>query len=129
MASITITDLNNAKLDVDHIAAIATSPAATAADRLGVVKSTLAGFDTRINNDADGIIAKFDTRINNEADGILVQSTEQAEKSATSAAAARDASSYINTYINEVVMNVTFPLDLGLVSDSVVYNSFDLGAI
>jgi hypothetical protein len=43
MPSITITDLQNAKLDVDHIAEIVTSPDATATDRLGVVKNTLAG--------------------------------------------------------------------------------------
>lgn len=43
MPSLTITDLNNAKLDVDHIAEIATSTADTATDRLGHVKKTLAG--------------------------------------------------------------------------------------
>jgi len=42
MPSITITDLNNAKLDVDHIAAIATSTGPTATDRLGNVKPTIA---------------------------------------------------------------------------------------
>lgn len=41
MTSITITDLTNAKADVDHIAAVATSLALTATDRLGGVKSTL----------------------------------------------------------------------------------------
>ena len=43
MTSITITDLNNAKTDVDHIAEISTSVALTATDRLGHVKDTLAG--------------------------------------------------------------------------------------
>jgi len=43
MPAITITDLNNAKSDVDHIAALATSPALTATDRLGNVKKTMAG--------------------------------------------------------------------------------------
>ena len=42
MTAITIADLNNAKTDVDHIAAIATSVELTATDRLGHVKSTLA---------------------------------------------------------------------------------------
>ena len=42
MTAITITDLTNAKLDVDHIAEIATSTALTATDRMGGVKSTLA---------------------------------------------------------------------------------------
>ena len=43
MTAITITDLNNAKLDVDHIAAIATSTGGTATDRLGNVKMTVVG--------------------------------------------------------------------------------------
>lgn len=43
MAAITIADLNTAKLDVDHIAEIATSTALTATDRLGNEKRTLAG--------------------------------------------------------------------------------------
>lgn len=43
MPAITIADLNNAKTDCEHIAAIATSPALTATDRLGNIKKTLAG--------------------------------------------------------------------------------------
>lgn len=43
MPSITIADLTNAKLDVDHIAEVATSPDSTAVDRLGHVKDTLKG--------------------------------------------------------------------------------------
>ena len=43
MPSITITDLTNAKLDVDHIAEVATSTASTAADRLGNIKDTIKG--------------------------------------------------------------------------------------
>jgi hypothetical protein len=43
MPAITVTDLNNAKTDVDHVAAIATSTALTATDRLGRVKKTLEG--------------------------------------------------------------------------------------
>lgn len=47
MPAITITDLNNAKTDVDHIAAVATSTLLTATDRLGTVKPTLkAAIDT-----------------------------------------------------------------------------------
>jgi hypothetical protein len=51
MPSISIVDLANAKLDVDHIAEIATSPAATATDRLGHTKPTIQGA-------ADSITAK-----------------------------------------------------------------------
>ena len=42
MTAITINDLTNAKLDVDHIAEVTNSTALTATDRLGNVKSTLA---------------------------------------------------------------------------------------
>jgi hypothetical protein len=45
MSAITITDLNNAKTDVDHIAAVANSAALEATDRLGLPKRTLAGVD------------------------------------------------------------------------------------
>lgn len=41
MPAISITDLNNAKLDVDHIAEIATSLADTSTDRLGHTKNTI----------------------------------------------------------------------------------------
>ncbi len=43
MPSITITDLNNAKIDVDHIADIANSVLQTATDRLGHTKLTIQG--------------------------------------------------------------------------------------
>lgn len=43
MAALTISDLNNAKSDLDHVAAIATSAALSAVDRLGHVKKTIAG--------------------------------------------------------------------------------------
>lgn len=43
MTAITVEDLDNAKLDVDLIAAVATSTEATAVDRLGNMKLTVAG--------------------------------------------------------------------------------------
>lgn len=43
MTSISITDLNNAKVDIDHIASIANSTALTATDRLGRTKKTIKG--------------------------------------------------------------------------------------
>lgn len=45
------------------------------------------------------------------------------------AAIAQDAANYLSTYISQILMNVTFPLDLGLVADPVLYNHFDLGAL
>lgn len=53
MPAITSTDLNNAKLDVDHIAAIATSTDITATDRLGHVKDTISGAVYKITQFTD----------------------------------------------------------------------------
>lgn len=72
MAAITIADLNTAKLDVDHIAEIATSSALTATDRLGNVKRTLAGA-----------LAEFP-----DATAKAAQAATSASASATSASAA-----------------------------------------
>ena len=52
MPAININDLNNAKLDADHIAAIATSTSATATDRLGNVKQTMNGVVLGLNAQA-----------------------------------------------------------------------------
>ena len=49
MTTISTTDLANAKLDVDHIAAISTSQALTATDRLGNTKDTIAGAVYKIS--------------------------------------------------------------------------------
>lgn len=48
MAAIRIADLENAKADVDHIAEIATSTSASATDRLGRSKRTIAGAQAEI---------------------------------------------------------------------------------
>ncbi|MHB8947562.1 MAG: tail fiber domain-containing protein [Rhodoferax sp.] len=53
MTAITIADLTNAKLDVDHIAAIATSVELTATDRLGHIKSTVAAAIDSIKSFTD----------------------------------------------------------------------------
>ena len=50
MSAITISDLNNGKRDVDHLAAIATSPELTAVDRLGRVKPTVEGVTRALAN-------------------------------------------------------------------------------
>lgn len=49
MPAINITDLNNAKLDVDHIAEMATSLNPTATDRLGHIKQTMSGIVADLN--------------------------------------------------------------------------------
>ena len=58
MPSITITDLQNAKADVDHIADLANSTEATATDRLGHVKRTIQGAVDAIDAQVDGIAAQ-----------------------------------------------------------------------
>lgn len=58
MTAITITDLENAKLDVDHIASIATSTGATATDRLGNVKSTIKGATDSLAADVAEVEAR-----------------------------------------------------------------------
>ncbi|MCR6477518.1 tail spike protein [Variovorax phage VarioGold] len=45
MTAIQVADLNNGKVDVDHVAAFANSTALTATDRTGRSKRTLAGID------------------------------------------------------------------------------------
>lgn len=45
------------------------------------------------------------------------------------AGSAHSAASYLSTYMDQVIMNITFPLDLGLITDPVIYNTFDLGTI
>lgn len=50
MPAINIADLNNAKQDVDHLAAIATSTDLTATDRFGRTKRTLAALEAEYPN-------------------------------------------------------------------------------
>lgn len=76
MPAITIPDLINAKLDVDHMGAVATSAALTATDRLGNTKSTLAGLIAGLNAD----VAITQTGLNKTA----------AQLAKTQAEAARD---------------------------------------
>lgn len=49
MPAINPQDLNNAKLDVDHMAALATSAAPTAVDRFGQTKKTWSGLESELN--------------------------------------------------------------------------------
>lgn len=55
------------------------------------------------------------------------ESADSAVDSANSAQQSQNAYAYFQSYIDQVVMNVTFPLDLGFTSDPFVYNHFDLG--
>lgn len=86
-----------------------------------------------VRDSADNLIYTQDGIYGPQRSGVSQEQADAAADSATAAAgyaaAAQDAATYLNSYINEVVMNVTFPLDLGLVSDPFIYNTFDLGAI
>ena len=64
MPAITVTDLNNAKLDVDHIADMATSTSPTATDRLGGVKKTMAGVSVDLVAQVAQVGVAKDTAIN-----------------------------------------------------------------
>lgn len=65
MTALTISDLNNAKSDLDHVAAIATSTALTAVDRLGQEKATITGVLASIPD--SGVLGK-ETRSSLELD-------------------------------------------------------------
>lgn len=52
MPVVNVADLQNAKLDVDHIADLATSPAPTATDRLGQTKKTWSGIVEELEAEA-----------------------------------------------------------------------------
>lgn len=73
MPAITVTDLNNAKTDVDHIAAVATSTAATATDRLGGVKKTMAGITAEMNAQVAQVTASRDTAVNTTIPNLVGQ--------------------------------------------------------
>lgn len=103
MPAITILDLENAKRDVDHIAALATSTAPTATDRLGQTKQTIAGSLAAIAADVSDVQTARDTAINTDIPAAVALVNEAvaltAAGSATSARiaaeAARDAA-FIN---------------------------------
>lgn len=48
---------------------------------------------------------------------------------ASSVAAVEDAEAFLRSYIDSVILNVSFPLDCGLISDPVINNHFDLGGL
>lgn len=64
MPALTITDLTNAKQDVDHIAEVATSTSPTATDRLGNVKRTMAGASAFVESAMADVDAAKNDAIN-----------------------------------------------------------------
>jgi len=73
-----------------------------------------------VANDLNEPVSEIDLVANNIA---------AVNSAAANAALAQDAVTFLMTYINQVIMNVQFPLDLGLVADPVITNAFDLGAV
>lgn len=55
--TLTVADLDNAKLDVEHIAEIANSPEPTSTDRMGQIKETIAGLSAHFPNAYDDAVA------------------------------------------------------------------------
>ena len=93
MPAITINDLSNAKLDVDHISDFATTAAPTVTDRLGNVKPSIAGLSAEYPNASVNAAAAaaeaFASEVSRKASGV---SAGQAVEAKTAAEAARDAS-------------------------------------
>ena len=63
MPAIQVADLNDGKIDVDHIGAFANSAALTAIDRLGRTKRTLAGIDAEAESRMDAHDLDAETRM------------------------------------------------------------------
>ena len=85
--AITIQDLDNAELDTDHLAAIATSTALTATDRLGHTKRTLAGLSAEFPNaQANAAQAASSASAAGQSAGIAGASRVAAAASAAAAA-------------------------------------------
>jgi lysophospholipase L1-like esterase len=100
MPAISLADLNNAKTDVDHIAAIATSAAGTATDRLGNTKQTLSA-----------LIAEFPTASANAASALSSAASAAASEAAaglseTAAEAARDAANALGKVFTSTALGI-----------------------
>jgi len=96
---------------VDHIDVIITN-----ADNIATVAQNIANVNFVGSN--IGAVQLIEDNI------IVIQ------QSPVNAAYAADAAAYLSSYIDQILMNVTFPLDLGLIIDPVApFNAFDLGAL
>jgi len=96
---------------VDHIDTIIAN-----ADNINVVAQNIANVNFVGNNIGSVLLVK---------DNIAV-----IQQSPANAAIAADAAAYLSSYIDQILLNVTFPLDLGLVLDPAApFNTFDLGAL
>jgi len=120
MPALTIADLENAKLDVDHIAAIATSTAPTVTDRLGRTKQTIQGSLGAIDDAVDDVETARNTAINASIPAavalvdaaVAATAAGSASASAAKAEAARDAA-YINA---DVYTSTSIALSVGVLA-------------
>lgn len=107
MVALTITDLNNAKADVDHIATIATSTALTATDRLGRVKKTIDGVIVDLGAQA-AITQTGQNRTAAEASAALATTQAGIATTAkTAAEAARDAANVVGKVFTSTALGIT----------------------
>jgi len=91
MTQITVTDLNNAKLDVDTIAGIANSTANSVIDRLGETRRTLYSLANEFPNASDNAASAAADRLQTGLDVISTSANAEAAEVAKNAAeAARD---------------------------------------
>lgn len=96
MPAITLTDLQNAKTDVDHIAALSTSSSPTATDRLGNTKATWSGKMSAVDTEWAAKKADIQGQVETEIAGVTAANASAqtaqaaAEVAAVAAEAARD---------------------------------------
>ena len=84
---------------------------------------------TTISENLSAIVTVADDLNGPDTIGIVASNIAAVLATPANAALAQDAVSYLQTYITQVIMNIQFPLDLGLVADPVLTNQFDLGAV
>jgi len=116
MTQITVTDLNNAKLDVDTIANIANSTSTSVTDRLGATRRTLYSLANEFPNASVNAAAAAADAVATAADRV------QTGLDALATAAARDAASvYASTAATAAKYYDTIALGLAGVADTVTF--------
>ena len=116
MTQITVTDLNNAKLDVDTIANIANSTAETITDRLGGTRRTLYSLANEFPNASDNAAAAAADRVQTGLDALATAAD------VVTTAASRDAASvYAATAATAAKYYDTIALGLAGVADTVTF--------
>lgn len=116
MTQITVTDLNNAKLDVDTIASIANSTATNVTDRLGGTRRTLYSLANEFPNASDNAAAAAADRVQTGLDALATAANR------VQTAASRDAASvYASTAATAAKYYDTIALGLADVADTVTF--------